>query len=239
MINGKIENPINIESGSLLEVLKNFYEENLIRAGILTSKINLDIEDIENFGRIRFTFSHKEQAGKYQYGIMFEFLKTILSPLIFPGYIAIRTNIDDDKETGVDEFLIKIENREVVLYINDKAYHEGTTRVDNPHFGSKEFLAHPFIGQNNRVGFRKERVEINNKNFSFLYCSHRDIIYTYKRILNSRNINSSIAAILNFLNALKNENRKDTNLNSLFPIQYTKDEIKRALIPEQNKSPFT
>jgi hypothetical protein len=173
-------------------------------------------DTIITFGRIIGTKPSspniKEIKGKvgqvyYSYGLLFEFLKTILSPIIFPGYIAVRTCFEDDKETLIDEFLIDIESRKVVLYISDKGYHEGSspgvgtlpeTEKRNPNF-----TRHPEKAVNNIFDFVEKTLELTENNFSYLLASHRIINQTFYSLSKPLTHEQLVNTILNFLRELR------------------------------------
>jgi hypothetical protein len=191
------------------QLIKNPTGETIITFGriIGTSPPGPNIEEIKKK-------VGEEGQVRYAYGLCFEFLKTILSPIIFPGYIAVRTCFEDDKKALIDEFLINIKSREVVLYISDKTYHEGSssgvgtlpeTEKRNPNF-----TRHPITSVNNKFDFTGINIELTENNFSYLSASHKIINQTFDRLSKPLNPKQLVYAILTFLSELiaANEGRK-------------------------------
>jgi hypothetical protein len=235
--------PIESPFSFLVEIYKKF----LLRAGFTEKSVYLDFnlesvldpkegklikrpteDTIVSFGRIIGRTPKdqniKEIKGKvgqvyYSYGLLFEFLKTILSPIIFPGYIAVRTCFEDDKKTFIDEFLINIKSKEVVLYISDKGYHEGSsprvgtlpeTEKRNPNF-----TRHPIISVNNKLDFEGREIELTEDNFSYLLASHYIINLTFYSLSKPLTREQLVNTILNFLRELRIANEGSKIINYL------------------------
>jgi hypothetical protein len=221
----------NLESvldPKIKKLIKKPTEETIITFGriIGTSPAGPNIEEI------------KKKVGEegqvlYSYGLLFEFLKTILSPIIFPGYIAVRTCFEDDKKTFIDEFLINIESREVVLYISDKAYHEGSS----PRVGTllkKEkrnpnFTRHPEKAVNNIFDFVEKTLELTEDNFSYLLASHRKINQTFYSLSKQLTREQLVNTILDFLRELRIANEGRRIFNYLPQREDEREKVKDAL----------
>ena len=250
--------------------LAKIYKRKLRKAGFVERSIDLKfvldtntkkptIDTIISFGRIIGTTPKgqnieeiENKAGKegkalYSYGLRFEFLKTILSPIIFPGYIAVRTCFEDDKETLIDEFLINIQTQEVVLYISDKSYHEGSspgvetlpeTEKRNPNF-----TRHPIISLNNKFDFEGRGIELTENIFSYLLAPHYIINLTFNRLSKSLTPEQLVNTILNFLRELRRANEGRRIFNYLLQREderkKVEDAINSQLFPSQNLSKFT
>jgi hypothetical protein len=210
------------------KLIKRPTEETIITFGriIGTSPAGPNIEEIKKK-------VGEEGQVRYSYGLCFEFLKTILSPIIFPGYIAVRTCFEDDKKTFIDEFLINIESREAVLYISDKGYHEGSssgvgtlpeTEKRNPNF-----TRHPIISVNNKFDFKRINIELTENNFSYLSASHRIINLIFNRLSEPLTLKQLEDAILTFLLELRSEN-KDRTISNYLP-QYERKDIESIIKP--------
>lgn|GEM_PF-2222880 len=235
--------PIESPFSFIVKIYKKF----LLRAGFTEKSIYLDFnfesvsapkkgklikrpteDTIVSFGRIIGRTSKdqnikeiKDKVGQvyYSYGLLFEFLKTILSPIIFPGYIAVRTCFEDDKETFIDEFLIDIESRKIVFYISDKGYHEGSsprvgtlpeTEKRNPNF-----IRHPEKAVNNIFDFVEKTLELTEDNFSYLLASHRKINQTFYSLSKQLTREQLVNTILDFLRELRIANEGSKIINYL------------------------
>ncbi len=222
-----------------LDLLADIYEKNL--GNIVIINIFLDTKDTINFGRVN--AGEKElisESNKKRAGFLFEFLKTLLSPFLFKDdYIIVRTCQKDDLQTKIDEMLIDKKRGEVVSYFNSKV--EIVSRSPNLPYGIKDFIAHPYLGQNNRIGFgKRNNININEKNFSFITFP-QDMVYNIYNTLKRKRLELKrlVDTILNFMISISFQN-EELIKNYLREIKRENvEEIIRNALSSQNLSKLT